>query len=215
MELPVVVGIFASMTSLGVGIIICVTDCDPYADDDWFTDCPENDLGAFALASFAFASSALWAVTVICAVYFVMSGRHSKWESKHSGDVVAVVPKVTTEPKVTTDSNPPAVKKRHLPPEDISLWSIMSPEPSKGGETDEFEDVEAGCDSNSSIEEASSPEDLPSKDKEEELTTDIDAECDSNSSIEEEKSQELVGETHVAIPPSQGEEEAAQFEDID
>jgi len=52
---------------------------DNYYDDDIWDDCQEKTW--FAVA---FVCALLWAAAMFCMIWFVKSGRHAKWEKKHS-----------------------------------------------------------------------------------------------------------------------------------
>lgn len=96
----VVIAGLTSALSLGVAIYVLVAwkrqrFCEAfvlYTNDYYFDDderewpnrdyCPEK-----TWFTIAFLCSLLWAASTACLFYFVKSGRHAKWEDKHSGTV--------------------------------------------------------------------------------------------------------------------------------
>jgi len=105
----VLVGVLSSLASLGIGIYVLtewefVTDCESfhlwtstsYQHKD--TNFEDDDLAALIFETFktfdtcregfwagiSFACSALWAVSAICLLYFVKSGRYTQCEKKYS-----------------------------------------------------------------------------------------------------------------------------------
>lgn len=97
----IAIAVVTSAISLGVGIYILVAWrqkrwCDPfllytndyYYDDDLYKwpnedDCPEKIWFTIALLC-----ALLWAAAAACLFYFLKSGRHAKWEDKHSSGTV-------------------------------------------------------------------------------------------------------------------------------
>jgi len=83
----------AAAGSLGVGIYILIvwrnkTWCYPF--DFWTDDYPGTDYcQEETWGSIAFVCGFLWAAASGCMIYFVKSGRHAKWEDKHSGSTPA------------------------------------------------------------------------------------------------------------------------------
>lgn len=95
----VIAGITSAM-SLGAGIYVLVAwkrkrYCEPFVfyTNDWYYDddkyvwpnednCLEKTWFIIALLC-----ALLWAASAACLFYFVKSGRHAKWEDKHSGTI--------------------------------------------------------------------------------------------------------------------------------
>jgi hypothetical protein len=81
------------LASLGSGIYLLVvysdkTWCEPFTfyAFEWDDGSPSDFCREEVWATIAFVCAALWAGACGCLVYFVRSGRHAKWEKKHSGD---------------------------------------------------------------------------------------------------------------------------------
>eukprot|EP00533_Pseudo-nitzschia_delicatissima_P013743 CAMPEP_0197282838 /NCGR_PEP_ID=MMETSP1432-20130617/24626_1 /TAXON_ID=44447 /ORGANISM="Pseudo-nitzschia delicatissima, Strain UNC1205" /LENGTH=187 /DNA_ID=CAMNT_0042749817 /DNA_START=329 /DNA_END=893 /DNA_ORIENTATION=- len=90
----VIAGVTSAM-SLGAGIYVLVVGKesatvshsffytnDRYYDDDKYDNCLEKTWFIIALLC-----ALLWAASAACLFYFVKSGRHAKWEDKHSGTI--------------------------------------------------------------------------------------------------------------------------------
>ncbi len=92
-----IAGVTSAM-SLGVGIYVLVAwrkkrYCDPfvlytndyYYDDDRYNWPNEDYCQEKTWFTIALLCTLLWAASAACLFYFVKSGRHAKWEDKHSG----------------------------------------------------------------------------------------------------------------------------------
>jgi len=106
----------AAAGSLTVAIYVLVawrnrTWCNPFVflsddypfDNSYYDYCQEEAWG-----SIAFVCAFLWAAASGCMMYFVFSGRHAKWEGKHSGSASTTAPSAIELEAVETAASPVA-----------------------------------------------------------------------------------------------------------
>ncbi len=111
---PVIIAAITSATSLGVAIYVLVEfrtksycyawildagSYDNWPETDW---CPEKAWFVVALIC-----SLLWGVAACCTFWFIKSGRHAKWEDKHTPGTPAVATDV--ELAVSSPAQEPVV----------------------------------------------------------------------------------------------------------
>lgn len=95
----VAIATFVSLSNIGLGIYCLVawkhvTDCYPFDMSSYTStyiregeDEPRDWCQEEAWAIVAFVCSAFWLATAVCMFVFVKSGRHAKWEDKHTPDI--------------------------------------------------------------------------------------------------------------------------------
>jgi len=128
------VAMLCFLANYGVAIYVLVdwkrtTYCDPFLmytfvddDDDDTNDYYNTDYceeGKWA--TIAFVCGTLWAVSSSCIIYFLMSGRHAKWEEMHcnhgaetsnndtTNDEACAVVELGRVPEATTAETQPAI----------------------------------------------------------------------------------------------------------
>ena len=93
---PVIIAALTSATSMGVAIYVLVefrtkAYCSAFALYSYEGDWPERDwCPERAWFVVALICSILWGVAAWCTFWFIKSGRHSKWENKHSPSTTVV-----------------------------------------------------------------------------------------------------------------------------